>query len=1652
MALGLWGRRRLTQAVRAGELLEDRRMMAIAPLLDDFPGIEQTFDQSFFFDSQITPPDPTAAVGPGVNGVIVAAVNSSIAIYRKDGTPLDEVGLTESNLGGGTFFGAVDDDSTTSFDPWVIYDHYSDRFVVLALQQNEFSFESRMLVAVSTTSAPNDLDTDFGDLDNDWHVYSLASTINFGGTPAWADYAKLAVDGDDLFISSNYFEFGTNDFAAAVILRLDKQPLIDGPAGFIDPAEVDVIVANGGSTLIPVERTDAGPSDQQWFIESTFNLQTGQGGGLAIWSLDDNNVLTSRQIAAPFGFAADVPQPQSEGLLDALGDRVLNSVYRAGSIWTAHTVADPDDGEATVRWYEIVPAGGTFQIKQSGDIDPGPSIYTFMPSINVNYRGDMAITYTQVSTSTTTRPQFASMMYSTRLAADTPGFTEPGAVIHAGTGAYELFRWGDYAALPIDPDDFETFYAYHQTAVDEFNWETWFGVFRYAEQVSSGGFGRVVAQSPDGVATLPPQWLGLEFNQAMLTTSFELEDVLSMTGPGNVALPVSQYILGFEWVNSYALRIFLRPLDVDGEYRITIAPTIFTEQTGSPLDEDGDGQGGEPGDDNYVATFQLDLAEIIGIKYHDRNGNGRQDSGEEPLSNWQIYLDTNENGRFDRQTEVFQTASGEPIPQPSPTPVALLSTMEVTDLPSQIEDVNVRLNISHSFDEDLTVELTSPSGAKVVLFSNIGGSGDNFLSTVLDDQASADIGSGTAPFTGVFRPEESLSRLIGLEPNGDWTLTVTDNSPGDVGVLIDWALEITATEPSRFTDATGGYSFRGLSGGSYRVAEVQQDGWVQTEPAQPGLKITELDLNFPDFIEIQNLTEEPIDTSGWFVAVSGEPFGADGINNVNPVVWRLGDSIDAGEIQFRSDSPSNYYWGSNIFWNEANDRFGSGWAMIVDDAGRIVDWVGWGYTSDQLAAFNVQIDIGTGAPVNVTNAQLQAAWQGDALFLTPPNVPSTIKRVGDGDANRSSDFEFSAFASINGTNAGLSSPLADIGNQTRNVLLEPGEEILQVNFGNRFVGSGNPPAPSNVTPLGLVDWTRQTDVNLTSQPKWYSFTAERDGVLTLLAAPDNSASSAYMSLYTAGMAPLTTAQGAGASSGRINWNVRAGDSFLVSATGAGSADLTWANLVSSSGNRIDVAGSDVDDVYSVQFDGTSLGLNVNGLAYSFSLVGVTSVNLAGGAGRNTLTLGDSAGDDTFEARPSGVVFTTSSLALQAGGFQQVAATATRGGIDRAFLYDTTGDDTLTVNGGAAELVSAALKYSATGFDRLRAYGSGGFDRAFLNDTSGDETVTIKPDVVQQQGATFDNYAHGFDRVRSYGGRGFDRAFVYDSTGDDTLTAEPAVVQITGANYDNYAHGFDRVRAFASGGFDRAFLYDSTGSDDLYLYADRTEFKGANYDNIVYGFDRLRAFAGQGFDRAFLYDSAASDDVYLYPTRTELKGANYDNIVYDFERVRAFASAGFDRAYFYDTAGDDTLNVRGTSTQLTGAAYDNYADQFDVVRVFASTGVDRLTIHDTDGDDAVTASPAEVRVRGVGFDVTARGFDAGNFLAGRGNDSADLLDSAGDDLVEARSAQALFTNAQFAWTLSGFKRVRASATSGGADRLRMSAIDYLFEEVGDWEHI
>jgi subtilisin-like proprotein convertase family protein len=135
-------------------------------------------------------------------------------------------------------------------------------------------------------------------------------------------------------------------------------------------------------------------------------------------------------------------------------------------------------------------------------------------------------------------------------------------------------------------------------------------------------------------------------------------------------------------------------------------------------------------------------------------------------------------------------------------------TNNVTGLsPAAIDTVisgleTVCINLTHTYDSDLKIQLIAPDGTTILLVNGVGNGDDDFTNTCFNSYATTSIGAGTAPFTGTFIPQGTMGLVNnGQIGNGIWTLRIIDMAAQDVGNLISWSITF-GNQPATYTPFT----------------------------------------------------------------------------------------------------------------------------------------------------------------------------------------------------------------------------------------------------------------------------------------------------------------------------------------------------------------------------------------------------------------------------------------------------------------------------------------------------------------------------------------------------------------------------------------------------------------------------------------------------------------------------------------------------------------------------------------------------------------------------------------------------------------------------------------------------------------------------------
>jgi hypothetical protein len=140
------------------------------------------------------------------------------------------------------------------------------------------------------------------------------------------------------------------------------------------------------------------------------------------------------------------------------------------------------------------------------------------------------------------------------------------------------------------------------------------------------------------------------------------------------------------------------------------------------------------------------------------------------------------------------------IAVPDASPVGARDTIKmIGNTVCPITDINVKIDtFLHTWDSDMQFTLNHNGATPTGIILNVGSSGDNFIGTILNDSAATPIASGTAPFTGSFRPSTPLTAFNSQNATGNWILFMEDQAGGDLGFMHAWCITF------QFTCPTGG--------------------------------------------------------------------------------------------------------------------------------------------------------------------------------------------------------------------------------------------------------------------------------------------------------------------------------------------------------------------------------------------------------------------------------------------------------------------------------------------------------------------------------------------------------------------------------------------------------------------------------------------------------------------------------------------------------------------------------------------------------------------------------------------------------------------------------------------------------------------------------
>jgi len=777
--------------------------------------------------SNSQPTDPAGAVGPNH---YISVINTAFQIFDKSGNSLTG-GLVSPNptifpLGGCC-------DLTAS------YDNVADRWILSFLGGG-------VQVAVSDGPDP---------VNDSWTVYSYSAVSDYQKLSVWRDgyymtenttsANKLHVFQRDAMIDA------ASEGTEPQILSFSLPGLLT--SGFHSPQVLNISNDNwpttGGATVMYMQ-------DDAWSGVDTDHVKLWNVD--IDWETPENSEvsaaveLSTTEFVSVFdgGSFSNLPQPNGGATVDALQATIMNQAqYRKFATYNSalfNFVIDVDGSstkQAGIRWYELrqTADGEPWEIYQEGTYTAPDNRHAWNASLIMDVQGNIGMGYTGMSSANSTDDSvLLGSYYTGRYSGDPINvMTIDEGTILAGDANIASTRYGDYSKIDVDPANDKKFWFVNEVMSN--GRKNIAGVFQIAAN----------AANDVAVISLDTPVTGILTSTETITVTIRNFGENSATGfdvsyQVNSGTVITETFTETIASNESVQFTFTTTADLSSEgqvYSILSSVTLTDDEDSSndsitteithvysndigvtAITGPDDGEAltnesvvvtienfGTATQSNFQASYSINGApsvseNVVGpldagtsISYtFSTLGNFSMDGTYTVVAETLLASDSDmTNNSFQREVlnSACYTRTNDTENTIGPD-IGVTTSIINMDQNAVITDVNLTLNIEHTWDADLEVKLIAPDGVtEIILFEDIGSNGDNFTNTVLDDDASTVISDGEAPFTGSFSPTGSLSDLNGLLSGGDWTLYINDDADGDGGTLLDWSIQI-CTEAS----------------------------------------------------------------------------------------------------------------------------------------------------------------------------------------------------------------------------------------------------------------------------------------------------------------------------------------------------------------------------------------------------------------------------------------------------------------------------------------------------------------------------------------------------------------------------------------------------------------------------------------------------------------------------------------------------------------------------------------------------------------------------------------------------------------------------------------------------------------------------------------
>ncbi len=431
--------------------------------------IDNSLDSTILFknfegfpQNNIIPPDDYIAAGPSH---LMMVINSEFRIFDKNGNVIKTI---DADI----WYASLLSGPVAIFDPKVMYDPLSSRWVMVWLTCGNIQGENYYLLSVSDDSDPTGI----------WFNWALPSDVN-GSTAAgnWADYEGVGFDDSCIYLCSNQFSF--TGFYNYVKLRIiDKTNVyINANPGTVTWKDIWSISAPGGGQELITFR----PVRMESYSDSYYLVcMPASGNHLTWYKLNDaltNPVLTGQNIPT-ISYSSPPNSSQLGGIqkIEANGGTLkYEPIYKDGLIYLVHPIKNPNyTSLSSLHFLAFDPAVNS--LEQEVVMGDDQHFY-FFPALAIDKNKNIIFSYSRSSEN-----EYAGGYYTilpdSALPTGSYALKEGNAYYFQDFGSGRN-RWGDYSGAWIDPADSLSFWICSEYVEALNTWGTWVGGIIYDSEI-----------------------------------------------------------------------------------------------------------------------------------------------------------------------------------------------------------------------------------------------------------------------------------------------------------------------------------------------------------------------------------------------------------------------------------------------------------------------------------------------------------------------------------------------------------------------------------------------------------------------------------------------------------------------------------------------------------------------------------------------------------------------------------------------------------------------------------------------------------------------------------------------------------------------------------------------------------------------------------------------------------------------------------------------------------------------------------------------------------------------------------------------------------------------------------------------------------------